>query len=82
MLPMIYEQPQMQFDSVLTDIRYKAHDKEEILAPVDFLREKYREIGRKQNPEAENNWIMGELRHRAMGNMPYDALMKELTKKN
>jgi glutamyl-tRNA(Gln) amidotransferase subunit E len=82
MLPMIYEQPQMEFESVLSDIRYKAHSKEEILAPVDFLREKYREIGKKQTPEAEANWIMGELRHRAMGNMPYNVLMKDLTKKN
>ncbi len=82
MLPIIYEQPQMEFESVLTDVRYKQHSMEEILAPVDFLREKFREIGRKQLPETENNWIMGELRHRAMGNIGYAQLMKELNKKN
>ncbi|MFO7863715.1 MAG: hypothetical protein R6U85_06920, partial [Salinivirgaceae bacterium] len=81
MLPIIYEQPQMEFDSVLTDVRYKPHSKEEILAPVDFLREKYREIGRAQTEQAENNWIMGELRHRAMGNMEYKTLMNELKKR-
>ncbi|ALO15503.1 Glu-tRNA(Gln) amidotransferase subunit GatE [Salinivirga cyanobacteriivorans] len=81
MLPMIYEQPQMEFESVLTDIRYKPHGKEEIIAPVDFLREKFREIGRKTNHDAENNWIMGELRHRAMGNLDYATLKKELNSK-
>ncbi|MDA3868006.1 MAG: Glu-tRNA(Gln) amidotransferase subunit GatE [Salinivirgaceae bacterium] len=81
MLSIIYEQPQMEFDSVLTDVRYKPHSKEEILAPVDFLREKYREIGRVQTEQAENNWIMGELRHRAMGNMEYKTLMNELKKR-
>lgn len=78
MLPIIFEQPQMEFNSVLTDIRYKTHSKDEIMAPVEFLREKYKEIGRKQNIEAENNWIMGELRNRATGNLDFTSLMNEL----
>lgn len=82
MLPIVYQQPQMDFESILEEVKYKKHDKTEILAPIDFLREKYKEIGRKQDLESENNWIMGELRQRAIGNMSFAELKKELNNQN
>ena len=82
MLPIVYQQPQMDFESILIEVKYNKHDKEEILAPIDFLREKYKEIGRKQDIQSENNWIMGELRQRAIGNISFSELKDELNKQN
>lgn len=76
MLPVVYEHPKMDFDSVLTSIRFKKVKKDEIFSKIPFLREKFSQVmisGEKQN---EVNWIMGELRNTALGNIPMQELRK------
>lgn len=76
MLPVFYEHPRMDLDSVLTSLKFKKRKKEEVLASVPFLKEKYRETGKKQTKEAKINWIMGELRKLAVGNICLSELSK------
>lgn len=74
MLPVIYEHPKMDFESVLTVINFKRIPEEEILARIPFMKEKFREIRRSDNKKDETDWIMGELRKIARGNMSMKAL--------
>ncbi len=80
MISVVYEHPLMDFESVLTIINFKKRTIAEILAPVEFLREKYKEIGLKQTKEAEELWIMGQLHTQALGNMTLSKLKKEISK--
>jgi glutamyl-tRNA(Gln) amidotransferase subunit E len=74
MLPVVYEHPKMDFGSVLTVINFKRVPEENILARIPFLREKFREIRRSERKEDETNWMMGELRRIALGNISMKAL--------
>ncbi|HOW26728.1 MAG TPA: Glu-tRNA(Gln) amidotransferase subunit GatE [Bacteroidales bacterium] len=81
MLPVIFEHPKMDLDSVLTSIKFKKVSREEILAKVDFLIEKFRKVGRSQLPDIAIRWIMGELRGLATGNIPLRELKDEIGRK-
>ncbi|MBN1212595.1 MAG: Glu-tRNA(Gln) amidotransferase subunit GatE [candidate division Zixibacteria bacterium] len=70
MLPVIYDHPNMEFDSVLTTIDYKPHTKDEILSYLPVLKEKFRQINTSAHPNAALDWIMGNLRKLAIGNLP------------
>jgi glutamyl-tRNA(Gln) amidotransferase subunit E len=69
MLPLVYQHPKMEFDSVLTSIGYKPISKEVIVSKVPFLRNKLAEIRLSKGSDVEHNWIMGQLRRQAEGNM-------------
>ena len=80
MLPVVYEHPMMELESVLTSINFKKRSKEQLLAPISFLKEKYKEIGINKSKETEVNWVMGELRKQAIGNICLKDLKKEIAK--
>jgi glutamyl-tRNA(Gln) amidotransferase subunit E len=74
MIPVIHEHPRMDFESVLESIRFKKADKEDIRSLIPYLQKKFRETARVASDENERNWIMGELRKKAVGNI----MLKEL----
>ncbi len=74
MLPIAYQHPLMDFESILNILNFRKRTKEEITAPIKFLKEKYKEFGKRQTPEAINNWVMGELHNQAIGNMDLKEL--------
>jgi glutamyl-tRNA(Gln) amidotransferase subunit E len=78
MLPVIYVHPKMDFESVLTSIGYKRIKKEDILAKAEFLNEKFKQIGRCTSADCRHNWVMGELRKIALGNIDLTDLSKEI----
>jgi glutamyl-tRNA(Gln) amidotransferase subunit E len=78
MLPLVYQYPKMEFDSVLTSINFKTISKEEIVSKIPFLRNKFAEIRLSKGDEVEHNWIMGQLRRQAEGNMSMLELHKAL----
>lgn len=82
MLPVIYEHPKMDFESVLTVINFKRVPENEILARIPFLRGKFSETRRSEKKKDETDWIMGELRKMARGNMPMKALYETVNGKN
>jgi glutamyl-tRNA(Gln) amidotransferase subunit E len=69
MLPVIYEHPKMDFESVLTSLNFKPIKEDEILSKVKFLKNKFKDIQLSKNNKGRLNWIMGELRHDALGNI-------------
>ena len=79
MLPVVYEHPQMDFESVLVNINFKRIDKNEIISHIPFLKNKFKTIRKKHEPEFEIKWIMGELRNRAVGNIALEELYKNIS---
>jgi glutamyl-tRNA(Gln) amidotransferase subunit E len=82
MLPVIYMHPKMDYESVLTSIGFKRIKKEDILAKAEFLNEKFKQIGKCTSAECRHNWVMGELRKIALGNIDLTELSKEIKRLN
>jgi len=78
MLPLVYQYPKMEFESVLTSINFKQVLKEDIVSKIPFLRNKFAEIRLSKGPDVEHNWIMGQLRRQAEGNMGMAELHEAL----
>jgi glutamyl-tRNA(Gln) amidotransferase subunit E len=78
MLPVLVQHPKMDFDSILVSINFKPQKPEEVLSGVRFLKKKYATIGRIQNEEARTNWMMGQLRKNAVGNISLKELREAL----
>ena len=80
MLPVFYEHPKMDFDSVLTSIDFKKIDKENLLDRIPFLKNKFDDIRRSDQKQDAVDWIMGELRPVAIGNINLKELKIEIEK--
>lgn len=80
MLPVVYENPKMDVDSILTIIDFIKMDKEKVLANLEFLQRKFSSIRHSPNKEAELNWMMGQLRRNAVGNIPLKSLKRVIEK--
>ncbi|HSN50205.1 MAG TPA: hypothetical protein VLR52_03160, partial [Bacteroidales bacterium] len=76
MLPVVYEHPKMDFESVLTSIRFKRIPEKEILGHIPFLKEKFTSIRRSDDQKNKTDWIMGQLRTMAVGNISPVRLQK------
>ena len=76
MLPVVYEFPKMDFDSVLESIKFRKIPKDEIISRISFLRNKFAEVRLSDKPENEANWIMGQLCKTAVGNIKLSELSK------
>jgi glutamyl-tRNA(Gln) amidotransferase subunit E len=75
MLPPAYEHPQMDFDSILSIIKFKRISKSDIESKITFLNEKFLQSAYdKENDDARVRWVMGQLHKIALGNVS----MKEL----
>lgn len=80
MLPVVYQYPNMDFESVLTTIGYRQVAEEEILSHIPILVEKFDEISKAKEPNARTLWIMGQLKPMALGNMPLKELREHVEK--
>ncbi len=78
MLPLVYQYPKIEFESVLTSINFKQISKEDIVSKIPFLRNKFAEIRLSKGQDVEHNWIMGQLRRQAEGNMRMAELHEAL----
>jgi glutamyl-tRNA(Gln) amidotransferase subunit E len=81
MLPVIYENPKMDFESVLATIKFKAVSRDEIISRIPYMKEKFRAIRRSDDPGVEVRWIMGGLHRQANGNISLSEL-KTLVEKS
>jgi len=81
MLSVIYDYPDMEFGSVLTSIDYKKHSINELLAPVDFLLGKFKQIRYSESEKAAIDWIMGQLHRQALGNVELTKLKEQIEEK-
>ncbi len=80
LLPIAYQHPKMDFDSLLTSMRYKAFSEQEILDDIPFLHEKFKSIRNNMSAGAEARWLMGQLRPKALGNISMARLSSILSK--
>ncbi|MBV2245663.1 MAG: Glu-tRNA(Gln) amidotransferase subunit GatE [Lentimicrobium sp.] len=78
MLPIVFEHPKLDFESVLIQIKFQRISREALLAQVPFLRTKFAEIRHSMDTLNERDWIMGQLRRPALGNIPLTDLVKFL----
>jgi glutamyl-tRNA(Gln) amidotransferase subunit E len=81
MLPEFYRHPNMDLESVLITINFKKVPRSEILAQIPYLKKKYEETSANQDKKTEANWVMGELRSLAVGNISLPEL-KSIVEKN
>ncbi|MBE9469083.1 MAG: Glu-tRNA(Gln) amidotransferase subunit GatE [Bacteroidetes bacterium] len=81
MLPVICQYPNMDFESVLTNLHFKRRTKEELLAPADYLIEKFKEIKKSRNDNVTVNWVMGQIHNQAIGNISLKELKTNIEKK-
>lgn len=78
MLPELMEHPKMEFESILLSFKHKKNSKEDLLSRIPILKEKFA-IGKTEiNEVARRNWIMGQLRNSAIGNVSLQELSKEI----
>ncbi|MFO8087698.1 MAG: Glu-tRNA(Gln) amidotransferase subunit GatE [Bacteroidales bacterium] len=78
MLPVLYQHPKMDFDSILTSIDFKRIPPRDITTRIPFLMQKFEEIKRKEGDSYKMHWVMGQLRKQATGNMEFSELKKEI----
>ncbi len=76
MLPQVYEHPKLDFESVITSLKFKKTSKEDLLGKVPFLRKKFTDIQHTHREGIEKHWIMGQLRRSAIGNIELSELAK------
>ena len=69
MLEILFDHPNMEFNSVLTSLNFRRLKKEALLAPVGFLIDKFREIRFSDDNLKTKKWLMGQLRKQAIGNI-------------
>ncbi len=69
MLPIVYEHPKIDFPSILESIKFKKIEIDDLKAKIPFLKVKFAEIKRSDDPTKEKEWIMGQLRMMAIGNI-------------
>ncbi|MCX6257567.1 MAG: Glu-tRNA(Gln) amidotransferase subunit GatE [Bacteroidia bacterium] len=80
MLPMVYEYPSMEFESVLTVLKFKKRSMDDLLAPIEFLHEKFKEIKISDGDEVTINWLMGQVHKQAAGNVSLAELRQNIEK--
>lgn len=81
MLPELYQHPNMDFESILTVIKFKERSKDELLSQIDFLSNKFDEEAKVKTIENKINWIMGQIRPMAVGNICLSELKAEIENK-
>jgi len=74
MLPEIYRNPQMEFESVLTTLKFNKAAKDEILEKVSYLIKIADRSSVSRDKGARIRWIMGQLHKTALGNISMNRL--------
>jgi glutamyl-tRNA(Gln) amidotransferase subunit E len=69
MLPVVYASPTIGNEQALARLDYEKLDLEQIAAQLPELVKTFRRHRRSKHPEAMINWLMGQLRSRAIGNV-------------
>ncbi len=73
-IPLIYRHPNKDFDSILKILKFKKTSRPNILSKIPDLNKKFNQIHVSKNAHARVDWIMGELRPKALGNMDLKTL--------
>lgn len=74
MLRELYPHPNMELDSVLDAVGYRKLTQDDLLGQVPSLVTQFEEIRFHDNPDGSVNWIMGQIRRPALGNVDLKEL--------
>ena len=66
----------MDFESILKEINFKKVNKDEILDGIPILIDKFKDESRNYGEKNMVDWVMGQLRKQAVGNMNLSKLSK------
>ncbi|MFC2101606.1 Glu-tRNA(Gln) amidotransferase GatDE subunit E, partial [Bacteroidota bacterium] len=78
MLWIVYQHPGKGFETILKEVGYKEVSRGEIEKMIPVLNDEYGKIKTSKNEGAGANWIMGELRKQALGNVSMQSLSEEI----
>ncbi len=78
MLPFMLDHPKMDFDSILLEMNFKKISSEEIVEQIPTLVEKFNKECSHPTDLKKNNWVMGQIRNSAIGNMSLTELSKTI----
>lgn len=74
MLPELVVHPRLDFDSLLNTLKFKKTDEDSILAKLPFVIDKFEHDAKNPDPKHRHNWIMGQMRNMATGNIDLTKL--------
>ncbi len=80
LLPMMIASPAVNPEAALGRIGYRPRTVDEVLASIPALFGRFRRHKRSKAPDAAIQWIMGQLRPSALGNVPFDTLRAKVEK--
>ncbi len=72
------EHPKIEFESVLTLVKFSPMEEKDIIERIPFLKEKFVLKKGKDPEKSPVDWLMGELRPIALGNIPMKKLYKHI----
>jgi glutamyl-tRNA(Gln) amidotransferase subunit E len=78
MLKQMFLHPKMDFDSILSVIKFKKMDLQEVEARIPFLSEKFTPRRKNTNAQDKVNALMGQLRAISEGNVDLAALAQKI----
>ncbi len=78
MLPVVMQNAKMDFESILNSIKFKRVSPETILDQIQVLNEKFGNNHKKGGETERKNWVMGQLRSVAIGNMNLTELSNKI----
>lgn len=77
-LPLLVEHPRIDFDSALTLLKFKKIESDEILAKLPYVSGKFVTKAGKEESKHRHNWIMGQMRKIALGNIDLTLLANQI----
>jgi len=78
MLPVYTQNKNQDFNTVLKNTGYQNLSQAEILSRISTLKTKYQQLTPTPNPAGESDWIMGQLRPLALGNIDLRQLRETI----
>ncbi len=78
MLTMLYKNPDMDFETILKEVKFVEQSKDELLTQVKSLSEQFDKEAKNKSVENKQNWIMGQIRKKATGNICLSDLKEEI----
>ena len=78
LLPVAFSNPEMGMDELLRDSGYSRYSEEDILERVPQIKTAFSPRRRRESAHAQRDWIMGRLRHDALGNMSLTTLAQKI----
>jgi glutamyl-tRNA(Gln) amidotransferase subunit E len=80
MLKYLIENPMIECESILEQIKFERFTEKEILSNVDYLENSFKRNPRSKHPMAKEKWIMGHIRPMAQGNADFYSIAKQIYK--